>query len=64
MSFDDFAITVPHRLTTNSFVQFYMMFLYEKIKSFAVPSRGSGINGFSIRRMAGRDAGANSGCRT
>ena len=31
-SFDDFAITVPHRLTTNSFVQIYIMFLYEKIR--------------------------------
>lgn len=41
MSFDDFAITVPHRLTTNSSVRFYMMFLDEKIKVFALPSRGS-----------------------
>lgn len=31
-SFDDFAITVPHRLTTNSFVRIYIMFLYEKIR--------------------------------
>src|SRR6266478_8952081 len=31
-SFDDFAITVPHRLTTNSFVRIHMMFLYEKIR--------------------------------
>src|SRR6266478_3914457 len=40
-SFDDFAITIPHCLTINSFVRFHMMFLYEKIKEFAVPSRGS-----------------------
>ena len=38
MSFDDFAITVPHRLTT-TFVRFYMMFPYEKTKGFAVRSR-------------------------
>ena len=31
-SFDDFAITVPHRQTTNSFVRIYIMFLYEKIR--------------------------------
>jgi len=41
MSFDDFAITVPHRLTTNSSVWFYMMFLDKKIKVSALPSRGS-----------------------
>src|SRR4029453_512608 len=35
MSFDDFAITVPHRLTT-TFVAVYMMFPYEETKEFAV----------------------------
>ena len=41
MSFDDFAISVPHRLTTNSFVWFYLMFLYEKIRVVCWPSGGS-----------------------
>jgi len=31
-SFDDFAITVPHRVTTNSFVRSHIMFLCEKIR--------------------------------
>jgi hypothetical protein len=39
MSFDDFAITVPHRLTTNSSVWFYMMFL-EKNRVSALLCRG------------------------
>jgi hypothetical protein len=72
MSFDDFAITVPHRLTTNSFVQFYMMFPLRKNKGVfsaeqrlqkAITSSDVRSGSFALRRrgLAGSNGGADVG---
>src|SRR6476620_9060678 len=51
-SFDDFAITVPHRLTTNSFVRIHIMFLYEKDKAFAPRLWLAAYRGAQLHRVA------------
>jgi hypothetical protein len=88
MSFDDFAITVPHRLTTKIIcaVLYNVSLRKNKVVCCAeqrlrdqwffdpitVPGRKPLVtlrdtiaeSRTRCRRMAGRDAGANSGCRT